>query len=418
MRSFFAVIFLLLLGQVSFAQFPGKDLLKDKKSVEVPFEYVQGFIVLNVDFNRFLPLKFIFDTGAENTLVLKKGITDLLGLTYTKKIKLVGSDMSSIIYAYISRNVMLRFPNSGNFRQDILVLEKDLNNLDEITGMNIDGILGANVFKNLIVEIDYRRSKIRFHDPAYYKGPPAGFTTLDVEIKRNKPYLLCKTGVGSNNNIDLKLLLDSGASLNYLLHENTHPDVQLPEYVIPGKIGTGISGNLTGYMGKANFLSFGEYQFNRITTSFQNLDESILDDSQYIRNGIIGNKILERFTVIIDYPKQKLHLKPRKWLITRPFKYDKSGLIIFAIGRNFDKYYIKEVIPNTPADKAGFKAGDYIVKFNGYSTKFQSLENITNTLTRRPNKKIKMTVVRDGARIKSSFRLEDFLEKNMKTHFK
>lgn len=415
LRSFIGILVLIFSSTLCFAQFPGKDLLRNKKTVEVPFEYVQGFIVLNVDFNRFLPLKFIFDTGAENTLVLKKDLTDLLGLTYTKKINLVGSDLSSTIFAYISRNVILKFANSGNFRQDILVLEQDLNNLDRITGMNIDGIVGANVFKNLVVEIDYKRSKLRFHDPDYYEGPPKGYSTIDLEIKRNKPYVICKTGLGSNNDIDLKLLLDSGASLNYLLHENTHPDVELPQYVIPGKIGTGISGNLTGYMGKVNFLKLGEFQFNRITTSFQNLDESILEDTEYVRNGIIGNKILERFTVIIDYPNQKLHLKARRWSFRKPFIYDKSGLIIFAIGRNFDRYYIKDVIPDTPADLAGLQAGDYIVKFNGYSTKFQSLESITNTLSKRSARKIRMTVIRGAEKIKVSFRLEDFLEKNIQS---
>ncbi len=415
MKSFLLIALLTAVSLCVSAQFPGKDLLKDQPSVEVPFEYVQGFIVLNVDFNHYLPLKFIFDTGAENTLVLKKEITDLLGLQYSKKINLVGSDLSSTIFAYISRNVILKFQNSGPFRQDILVLEEDLNNLDQITGMNIDGIIGANVFKNLIVEIDYRRQKLKFHDPDYYKGPSEKYSQLDIVVKRNKPYIQCTTGLGANNNIDLRLLIDSGASLNYLLHENTHPDVELPQYVIPGNIGTGIGGNLKGYMGKVNFLKVGEFQFNALTTSFQNLDETILEDSQYLRNGIIGNKILERFHVIIDYPREKLYLKARKWHFRKPFVYDKSGLVVFAIGRNFDRYYIKEVIPDTPAAKAGLKSGDYIVKFNGYSTKFLSLETITNALSKRSNRRIRLTVVRNGERIKKVFRLEDFLEKNVET---
>ena len=415
MRSLFFTLILLLNVYASYCQFPGKDLLKDKASIEVPFDYVQGFIVLNVDFNRFLPLKFIFDTGAENTLILKKGITDLLGLEYSKKIKLVGSDLSSTLFAYISRNVILKFDNSGLFRQDVLVLEQDLNNLDQITGMNIDGIIGANVFKNLVVEIDYKRSKIKFTDPDKFVPPKRGFKVVDIDIKRNKPYIACKTGLGSNNNIDLNLLIDSGASLNYLLHENTHPDVELPDFVIPGNIGTGIGGNLKGFMGKVNYLEFGGFNFNRVTTSFQSLDESILENNQYLRNGIIGNKILERFTVIIDYPRQKLYLKARKFTFAKPFVYDKSGLVVFAIGRNFDKYYIKEVIPNTPADVAGVKAGDYISKFNGYNTKLLSLESITNSLSRKYNKKIRMVVIRDGVKIKKVFRLEDFLEKNIQT---
>lgn len=403
-----------MLCKLSFAQFPGRDLLRGRNQVEVPFEYVQGFIVLNVDFNRFLPLKFIFDTGAENTLVLKKEITDLLGMTYTKKITLIGSDLSNLVNAYITRNVVLKLENSGRVIQDILVLEDDLNNLDKITGMNIDGIIGASIFKNLVVEIDYKRSKIIFHDPAKYKGPKKGFSTYDLSVIKNKPYIECATGIGLKDTTSINLLLDTGASLNYLLHENTHPDINMPEFIIPGQIGTGISGALQGFMGKVNFLEFGDFRFERLTTSFQNLDSSIIDNSKYIRNGIIGNKLLERFSVVIDYPNEKIHLKARRWTFRKPFVYDKSGIVVFAIGRNFDRFYIKNVIPGTPADRAGIKSGDYIVSFNGFSSKFLSLETITNTLSKRPGKKIKMTVTRGDEKIKFVFRLEDFLEKNIK----
>ncbi|WP_235299156.1 aspartyl protease family protein [Portibacter marinus] len=396
------------------AQFPGRELLRGRKHVEVPFEYIQGFIVLNVDFNRFLPLKFIFDTGAENTLVLKKEITDLLGMEYSKKISLIGSDLSNIVFAYITRNVNLKFENSGRITQDILVLEDDLNNLDMITGTNIDGIIGASIFKNLVVEIDYRRSRLIFHDPQYYTGPNAGFTSFDLKVVKNKPYMECYTGVGVNDSIKINLLLDTGASLNYLLHENTHEQIDLPEYVIPGQIGTGISGSLQGFLGKVNFLTVGQYKFERLTTSFQNLDSSVIDASSVTRNGIIGNRLLERFTVVIDYPNEKIHMKPRRFNFTKPFRYDKSGLIIFAIGRNFDKFYIKSVIEGTPAYLAGLQPGDYILGFNGIPTRFLSLESINRKLSRKPGKKINLTIARNSQKLKFSFRLEDFLEKNIK----
>ena len=413
MRYYLSVLLIVCFGISCFGQFPGKDLLNGRKKLELPFEYVHGFIVLEVQFNGFLPLKFIFDTGAENTLVLKKEITDLLNINYSKKISLIGSDLNSTIFAYIARNVGLKFESSGHFTQDILVLEEDLNNLDEITGMHIDGIIGANVFKNLVVEINYRNTKLVFYDPDYFDRPLKRFTKLPLIIKKNKPYINCMTGIGNNNEIPVVLLIDSGASLNYLLHENTHPDIDLPESIIPGNIGTGIGGNLKGYMGKTNHLTVGEFVFEGVTTSFQNLDESILENFQYVRNGILGNKILERFTLIIHYPKQEIYLRPRKQLFKKTFEYDKSGLVIFAIGRNFDKYYIKEVIPGTPAHEAGVKSGDYIVKFNGFGTRFLSLESITNSLSKKPGKRIRLSVIRNGKKLKKEFYLEDILEKKV-----
>lgn len=414
MKSLFFVLIICFVGKVGKAQFPGKDLLRGRSHVEVPFDYIQGFIVVDVDFNRFLPLKFIFDTGAENTLILKKDITDLLGLTYSKRISLIGSDLSNLVFAYITRNVSLKFANSGRIVQDLLVLEEDLNNLDKITGVNIDGIIGASIFKNLVVEIDYRRSLLVFHDPVKYRGPRSSFNSYGLTVIRNKPYLAAQTSIGDNDSIEIKLLIDTGASLNYLLHENTHPDIELPEHIIPGQIGTGISGSLQGFMGKVNYLKFGDYSFDRLTTSFQNLDSSVIDNSVYVRNGIIGNKLLERFTVIIDYPNEQIHLKARRWHFNKPFKYDKSGLVIFAIGRNFDRFYVRNVIKGTPAESAGLRQGDFIIAFNGINTKFLTLESITDKLSRKPGKKIKLTIARGGEKIKVRFKLEDFLEKNIK----
>lgn len=413
-KVFFIVIICLSCFQTK-AQFPGIELLSGKEKLEVPFEYVQGFITVDVLFQGFLPLKFILDTGAENTLLLKKEITDLLGIQYSKKINLVGSDMSSTVFAYICRNVAIKLNNSATIRQDILVLENDLNDLDQITGMNIDGILGASIFKNLILEIDYRASRIIFYHPEKFKGPRRGFEKYDIEIHRNKPYINCVTKLGDGNEVDVKLLIDSGASLNYLLHENSHPEISLPKYIIPGNIGTGISGNLKGYLGKVAYLQFSDFRFDHVTTSFQNLDESIIESDAYVRNGLVGNRLLDRFTIIIDYPHEDLYLKPRRWHFRKPFQYDKSGLIIYAIGRDFKKFYIKDVIPGTPADEAGILPGDYIVKFNIFPTKFLDLESITNSLSKKAGKKIRLVLLRNGIKVVKEFELEDFLEKNIVT---
>ena len=50
-----------------------------KKPIELPFEYHNNFIVLNVRMSG-LPMKFIVDTGAEHTIIMKREITDMLGM--------------------------------------------------------------------------------------------------------------------------------------------------------------------------------------------------------------------------------------------------------------------------------------------------------------------------------------------------
>ena len=72
------LLFLILLfaGGQSFAQQELISIARANGRVEIPFEYVNNFIIVNVVFNRLFPLKFVFDTGAENTILTRKEITD------------------------------------------------------------------------------------------------------------------------------------------------------------------------------------------------------------------------------------------------------------------------------------------------------------------------------------------------------
>ncbi|MDH3651182.1 MAG: aspartyl protease family protein, partial [Saprospiraceae bacterium] len=127
------------------------------QEVSFSFEATNDFLLLNVRFNNVLPLKFIFDTGSEHTILFKKDFSDLLGIEYQKRIPLLGSDLSQQIYGYIARGIYLNLDNSCVARSDILVLEEDYLGLDEFTGINIDGIIGANVFRHFVVHINNKQ---------------------------------------------------------------------------------------------------------------------------------------------------------------------------------------------------------------------------------------------------------------------
>lgn len=90
-------------------QFTKSYLLGEYEEIVVPFTYANGFILVDVIFQRLLPLKFIVDTGAENSILLKKEYTDLLKTPYHKKIKLYGSDLSDEVTAYVCNGTYLQF---------------------------------------------------------------------------------------------------------------------------------------------------------------------------------------------------------------------------------------------------------------------------------------------------------------------
>lgn len=390
------------------SQIKGLDLLGDNEELVLPFEYKNGFILVSIQYNNFLPLKFILDTGAEHTILFKRELNDLFGLPYDQRVEIIGSDLSEILYAYISRNVPIKLKDKLTVLRDVIILEEDKMRLDEVTGIPIDGIIGAGFFRNLIVRFDFKKKNIHFYHPDKYDSSTLmEYTSFDIEIINRKPYILCDTHINEQDSFTLKYLIDTGASLPLLVHFRKENDTLLPSNVITGNLAMGLGGNLRGYVGKITRFQLGDYNFNNTISYFQEVknNESFPDFVMH-REGIIGTGFLSRFDLVLDYFNEKLYLKPNK-NFKKAFKYDRSGLILFAFGPGLDKFYVKGVINNSPAALAGIKEGDIITRVGIWSSSFFTLEKLTKKLSGKEGKMIKLTIDRGDLKLKKRFRLKE-----------
>jgi C-terminal processing protease CtpA/Prc len=123
------------------------------------------------------------------------------------------------------------------------------------------------------------------------------------------------------------------------------------------------------------------------------------------RNGSIGGEMLSRFTVIFDFPNEKLYLK-RNSSFKKKYYYNLSGLTIRATGVRLQTYEISDVRENTNAQRAGLLRGDQIVSINGVAVIDYELNNVNDFLNSKPGKKIRVEVLRNGEKIKKVFVLE------------
>jgi hypothetical protein len=408
MKNLILLIALISWPVLAYPQIRDLDIARGRESVELPFEYVNDFIILTVYFNEILPLKFIFDTGAEYTLITKKEITDLLQVDYRKKYPLLGADLTTELYAYLATGVRLRIADFAAINRSILVLEEDYFKFEEYAGINIQGIIGSDLFRRFVVKIDYRKQKITLTDPSKFKSPGSKYKKLDIEIFRHKPYIFARTQLQNDTSFSAKLLLDTGAGLPLLLYTDTNEAINIPPKVIRSNIAMGLGGYIEGYLGRIQEIQIDEYVLNDVVTNFQDLmfdmDSLKLND----RNGIIGNRILNRFTIIIDYIRQDIYLKPQK-KFNRKFKYDRSGMTVITSGENLNVYSITRVIPDSPADEAGVQPGDEIRSINGWPALFLTLDSINRKMRKKVGKKIQLILRRDGEKIKVNFKLRDLI---------
>lgn len=387
---------------------PPKELRGGLSKVEMPFEFKNNFIILDVLFNNNVPLKFILDTGAEHTILTNKLITDLLGIPYRRKFTVKGADLSKELVAYLIRGINLQVENIQASNHSLLVLEEDYFQFEDFTGINIHGIIGADFFRGYVIKFDFQRKLVTLIAAHLFEAPKGSYIELPIEVNRGKPYLNTNIALQDSSQTNVKLLLDTGASVSLLINTNTDSLLQIPENVIPANIGRGLGGYLEGYLGRVEQLDLGQYDLNEIITNFQDLPPELDPADINNRNGIIGNQILNRFTVIMDYPRGKLYLKPnRKY--DNEFKYDKSGLQIFASGTMLNDFQIQYVIPNSPAAEAGLQKGDKILSINRLPAGFVSLSGIIAKLKRKEGKKIRLKIKRGEQKLVKTFFLRKLI---------
>ncbi len=392
----------------SFAQMPGVFMDKKAKRVEIPFERQGNFIVVKVVFEGLFPLRFILDTGAEHTILTKKEIPTLLGIPFERTINLMGTDMKTEVVAHIIRKVKLQLPNVL-FVKDLIVLDEDYFEFDKFAGLDVHGVLGAEAFRGYVLKFDFSKQIITLIDPSVFKpSDHRNYEELPIQIVRTKPYLTTMAQINNESTAQLKLLLDTGAALSLLLHTYSTPELALPERVIKGNIGTGLGGEIEGFVGRIKSLDIGKNRLIEPISNFQELNA--LSDSSYLngRNGLIGGEILSRFNFIIDFNNEKLFLQPNKYF-KQKFSYDKSGLILIAGGPALSIFTVHQVMPNSPAEEAGFQKGDEFVRINKIPSRFYSLGEVNRKMQSKAGKKYHITVLRNGYKIKTTIKLRELI---------
>jgi len=410
MRQTQLLVSLLLLVQLGFAQLTGFQVPAGKDKIEIPFRFENNFILLDVVFNRVFPLTFIFDTGSENTVLTHKTFADLLDVNYDRQYKIVGADLQQELVVHLARAVQLEMASLQSAKAPMLVLEENYFQFEKYTGIKIHGILGMDLFRLAIIEIDYQRKKLILHRPENFQSPnhTSKFNKYKVETYRNKMYLEVKGQITPNTSMPLKLLVDTGANIALLLHSKADSSTILPPKLIPGKLGDGLGGYIEGYMGRTHQLMVGPFQFTGITTHFQEVPLSM--DSLHLNNrhGILGNEILSRFTVLLLPYRNELFLKPSK-RYNRNFRYDRSGITLVASGLELNVFTVLNIVSDSPAAEAGLQVDDQVLSVNFLPSRSYSLNDLTWKFQKRAGKQIRLKVLRDGEKRIIRFRLRDLI---------
>lgn len=366
-------------------EYPGKSNV-----IQVPFRYINHFIIVEVIINSGVPLQFIFDTGAEHTILLDKELMLLCGMKSERLVKVRGSDQGEEIQAMVVAPVDLKIHSSLRWKIPVIVPEVHYLNFDPFTGTTIHGILGADIMQNYVIRIDYQKQFLQFLSPDQF-SPPSNSLILPFEKFKNRIFF----NVQLDPDLDCRLMLDTGAGVTCLLDGNNLKGWSPPPKSIPGNVGYGMTGPVTGYIGRIPQMHFKQLALKNVLICYQVSKKSDAENGGGNRQGILGNAILERATLWLDYPGQRIILKPgKRW--QEPFHYDRSGIELIAAGTQLNTFIIQGVLPGSPADSCLLQAGDILHKINGRKAHKYELRQILQLLQSRKKKQIELEINRGG----------------------
>ena len=96
--------------------------------------------------------------------------------------------------------------------QDLYVVFDRTINFTPRLGVLVHGIIGYDVFRDYVVEINYNSKYIRLHKPDKFKPKTSKkWTVFPIDIHGKKPYIQAKVDI-SESEKPVKLLIDTGSS--------------------------------------------------------------------------------------------------------------------------------------------------------------------------------------------------------------
>ncbi|MCA0382586.1 MAG: aspartyl protease family protein [Bacteroidetes bacterium] len=362
------------------------------------FEQMTGGIILlkaAID-NHPDSLNFILDTGSGG-ISLDSITCQRLGIRTEPSNRTIRgiAGVKQVDFAY---NHTLHLPGLNVSGMNFHINDYEL--LTSVYGVKIDGIIGYSLFSRYIVLLNYDSHEIALYTQGKIPYPERGFfltpTIAGLPIQ--------DASVADQSKRTGRFYLDTGAGLNLLFSSAYVRDSGLfaqhkQRYAT---VAEGLGGKTSMEMTVLKKFKLGPYGFRNVPVYMFDDEFNVTAYPQL--GGLIGNDILRRFNAIIDYSTSRFHLTPNTHFYDA-FDYSYTGLGMY---QQDDLIVISDVIPGSPADKAGMQVDDVVVAIeNNLSNNIQTYKQ----LLMQSGKKVRLVLSRDNELFECTLYIESIRKK-------
>jgi hypothetical protein len=367
-----------------------------KLIAQFPFRLLTGGIItLKARLSNFPDtLTFILDTGSGG-ISLDSSTAAWLKLQTSLSDRTIRG-IAGVHRVYFAYKQNLHLPGLTVDSLDFHINDYDV--LTSAYGEKIDGIIGLSFLSRYIVAVDYDSSKISVYTKGSLKYPRGGF--LLKPMIQTIPILTAN--LKDNRPLSSRFYFDTGAGMCLLLSADFVSDSNFikPKRKWYATQAEGLGGKAPMKQGVIKQLQVGPYRFRNVPTY-------IFDDEYNVTQypslaGLVGNDLLRRFNLIINYERKDIYMIPNSHY-KEAFDYSYTGLGMYVVDGEIQ---VVDIMSESPAEQAGFKAGDVIMAVgNNFSNNIQTYKNLMQT----PGEKLKILVLRKEGPIVLSMKVKNIL---------
>lgn len=324
--------------------------------IEIPFRIAENAIIADAVVNG-KRVSCMFDTGFSGAFVLDNSIN--IG-------KPDGTmNLRDFVGQFEATTVSIKSLEMGGkkFRTDDLqVVQQSMGNMSLSYNMHTSGIMGIEVMRDHILEINFEKSKFILHPKSF-----------DISTRKgdNKKSFLIKMLPKGTNSVELPVTTPNGEVMVLALdtgnafYATTHKDVleriglwkpgTKPQFMKTSWVASGPVDSWYYYMEEASIWG----------VPVKGSTWSIIDlpSSSSEHDGTIGFGFLKNFNIIIDKQRRRVWLENFNGKVTDPPVAD-VGINVW-LDDETKRYVVTRVSPSSPAEKAGIKPGDHLLGIDG-----------------------------------------------------
>ena len=264
------------------------------QGVTIPFVWTQGQVEVAVTVNG-AAATFVLDTGSEYSIVSTR-LAQKLGLRTERRGARDFADGVTLAAGPITlaRQVVMVMPFDTFYAR----------------GRHIDGFLGYDLFDRYAVKIDFRGRTLTCWDARAFT-PPNAAVEVPITFAGRLPVVAGSLRLADGRTFSARLMVDTGASQSVMLrhpYATAHGLFALAERETTAPSLESGTRRLVAI--PADQLTIAGWRFDR--PEVLAFTEPIGSAGGTETDGLIGNTLLSRFVLYVDYARRRLFFEPAR----------------------------------------------------------------------------------------------------------